>query len=78
MLTFEAMFSYVSIGLDIVDLGRVITKINFRDVNISGSSSYNLIIRMNPLVMNLVLMSLQIINVDGTTPTWAFYATSTT
>ena len=55
------MFSYVSIGLDIVDLGRVFTKINFRDVNLSGSSSYNLIIRMNPFIMNLVLMSLQML-----------------
>jgi hypothetical protein len=50
MLTFETMPSHVTIGLGIVDLGRVITKINFRDVSLSGSSFYNLIMNMNPLL----------------------------
>lgn len=37
MPTIEAMFSHVMIGLDIVDLGRVIAKIISRDDNLSGS-----------------------------------------
>jgi hypothetical protein len=37
MPTIEAMFSHVMIGLGIVDLDRVITKIIFRDDNLSGS-----------------------------------------
>ena len=41
-----------------MDLGRVIAKIICRDVDLSGSSSYNVIIRyMTPVIMNLVLMS---------------------
>ena len=50
MFTFETMPFHVMIGFGIVDLGRVITKTNFRDVSFSGSSFNNLIMNMNSIL----------------------------